>query len=223
MEVFRTYVEPLIRSEVRQACISDSNETLTLHIRNGDVALDTKTLHQQPPCRYYYSIIENGNNGKAFNDIQLIYSRDAVVSPCIAQIKHRYPKAKIKYPGTLESDACKLMKAKNLAVTTSAFSAAFKLLNTDIQRLFYFNPFQCSWTTGLMETKTDVHCRYYDLNLTEACQAFPKASVMQFRYVSANHTLKHAISRPKAAKRIETANYFNGRDGGHLSRSACIR
>eukprot|EP00747_Dinoflagellata_sp_TGD_P102714 gnl/TRDRNA2_/TRDRNA2_168746_c0_seq4.p1 gnl/TRDRNA2_/TRDRNA2_168746_c0~~gnl/TRDRNA2_/TRDRNA2_168746_c0_seq4.p1 ORF type:complete len:225 (+),score=24.49 gnl/TRDRNA2_/TRDRNA2_168746_c0_seq4:371-1045(+) len=183
LDVYRKYVLPYVKPNVSDACASEGDDMLTIHLRNGDTSRSTRSCHAQAPCEYLDKVINTGNNGSSFHSIRLISSNQLPQNPCLRHVKSEHAdKHVVASRGTKAHDYCALIKAKNLALSVSSFSTTAKMLNTGLSRLFYFD--SISYDANICRGKKNLnrHMMGYDFDSLEVCAAFPMAIRLQPNY-----------------------------------------
>jgi len=178
--LYQKYVLPLLKHDVMDKCDGGAEDEVTVHIRNGDVALhndlnpDMRPEHRQPPCAYFHKVIQTGYKGGPFKKVQLVYSTEEPVSPCIDDIlaKHK-DKVVLKPASSLAGDVCNVLAAKNLATTMSSFATVLKMMNTGLKRLFFANMLSEKIMTP---EQYDIQKDYYEFKVDELCQVFPEVT-----------------------------------------------
>jgi len=202
--LYGNHVLPYMQKDVLRACKAPGERTVTLHIRNGDVALSyggqmRHGYHDQPPCLYYHQVINTGYDGGPFSEIQLVHSKEEPKNPCINDIMSRHRDKRILQPtNSVRGDTCLLLKAKSLAVTQSSFSTAMKMVSSKLRRLFFANM--------LLEDEGRTFDNF-DLNTTEVCKAFP-------------HTVGFKVL-PLEPRPAASDSYFLRFPAASLVRTAC--
>eukprot|EP00747_Dinoflagellata_sp_TGD_P109810 gnl/TRDRNA2_/TRDRNA2_170793_c0_seq5.p1 gnl/TRDRNA2_/TRDRNA2_170793_c0~~gnl/TRDRNA2_/TRDRNA2_170793_c0_seq5.p1 ORF type:complete len:409 (+),score=47.52 gnl/TRDRNA2_/TRDRNA2_170793_c0_seq5:160-1227(+) len=191
-QIYESQIKPYLRSDVWAACEAGREDTITIHMRDGDVAHDTSSHHAQPPCLYFETVIESGYNGSSFKYVDLVHDGEQPLNPCVDVIKSKYADKILHNKGTgvtdsaIKVDSCKVLKANNLAMTTSSFAGTLALMNNQVSRYFYADTFdedvKQSLGSGLFVTKM----RDMNWNLTEVCQVWPKAQRYSFGKVHKN-------------------------------------
>jgi hypothetical protein len=91
---------------------------VVLHMRSGDIMKPWKVaeLAPQPPCSFYNSVVETGNNGGAFDHVLIVTEQD-FRNPCI-QALHNALSARVKVQAhSVSEDACVMVTAQNLAIS----------------------------------------------------------------------------------------------------------
>lgn len=179
-EAYQKYIMPLLKDDIMDRCEIGQDDEVTIHVRNGDVALhndlnpEMRPEHRQPPCAYFHKVIQTGNNGGPFKKIQLVYSNEEPVSPCIDDIlsKHK-DKVVMKPAPTLAGDVCHILRAKNVATTMSSFATVLKMLNPGLQHLFFVNMLSPKIMTP---EQYDIQMDYYEFRVKEACEVFPQVT-----------------------------------------------
>eukprot|EP00746_Dinoflagellata_sp_MGD_P104592 gnl/MRDRNA2_/MRDRNA2_43424_c0_seq2.p1 gnl/MRDRNA2_/MRDRNA2_43424_c0~~gnl/MRDRNA2_/MRDRNA2_43424_c0_seq2.p1 ORF type:complete len:214 (+),score=52.26 gnl/MRDRNA2_/MRDRNA2_43424_c0_seq2:83-724(+) len=71
------YVKPLLQHP--QDDFKSSEEELLIHLRSGDMMRPGGIMHpqtRQPPCAAYDKVIEEGNDGKPFQNVRIIGEHD---------------------------------------------------------------------------------------------------------------------------------------------------
>jgi len=175
-QAFRDYILPYVQPHIYESCTPPGDDTIVIHLRNGDVGQkypDSKNnapFHQQPPCLYFHKVIEEGNGGKPFSTIQLIYEKEAhkgKTNMCIKDIveKHNATKRILHTNFKIQSDLCMMLTAKNLAATSSPVSTTVKRMNPNLERYF--------WSTKIEENQPMANL--YDLQFPAICEAYPKS------------------------------------------------
>jgi len=177
---YQKYVLPLLSSEVRDKCEPGADDEITVHIRNGDVALhddlnpEMRPEHRQPPCAYFHKVIETGYKGGPFKRVQLVYSNEEPASPCIDDILEKHKDKVILRPApAMPGDVCHILRAKNLATTMSSFATVLKMMNTGLQRLFVANMLSPRIMT---KEQYEIQMDYYEFRVNELCDVFPEVT-----------------------------------------------
>jgi hypothetical protein len=111
---------------------------VVLHMRSGDI-MEYWTQggkDPQPPCEFYVSVVEEGNNGTAFDHV-LIVTQPDFRNPCIAAVKRRFP-SKIRVQSrSVTEDACMIATAQNVATGAfSTFDTGLLRLNTRLKNIY---------------------------------------------------------------------------------------
>jgi hypothetical protein len=193
---YRKYVLPLLNSEVRDKCEPGADDEVTIHLRNGDVALhndlnpEMRPEHRQPPCAYFHKVIETGYKGGPFKKVQLVYSTEEPASPCIDDILAKHTdKVVLKPASSLAGDVCHILETKNLATTMSSFATVLKMLNPGLQRLFFVNMLSEKIMTA---EQYDIQMDYYEFKVDQLCDVFPEVTSYQVPdlYLNENFFLK---------------------------------
>jgi hypothetical protein len=177
---YQKYVLPLLNHDVTEKCEDGADDEVTVHIRNGDVALhndlnpDMRPEHRQPPCAYFHKVIQTGYKGGPFKRVQLVYSTEEPASPCIDDILAKHKDKVVLKPATsLAGDVCHILAAKNLATTMSSFATVLKMMNRGLQRLFFVNMLSSKIMTP---EQYDIQMDYYEFKVDELCQVFPEVT-----------------------------------------------
>eukprot|EP00747_Dinoflagellata_sp_TGD_P109812 gnl/TRDRNA2_/TRDRNA2_170793_c0_seq7.p1 gnl/TRDRNA2_/TRDRNA2_170793_c0~~gnl/TRDRNA2_/TRDRNA2_170793_c0_seq7.p1 ORF type:complete len:406 (+),score=27.52 gnl/TRDRNA2_/TRDRNA2_170793_c0_seq7:47-1219(+) len=198
-QLYNTQIKPYVRSDVWTACEMGTSDTVTIAMRDGNVA-DARSgciardhrprnqryscsEHAQPPCRYFEMVIEHGNNGGPFAHIDLVHGGNGgrKQNRCVDHIKSKYKDKIMNHQGSdlsgseaLKVDACKILKAKNLALTMSSFASTLANMNNQISRYFYVDIPDESLKKSLGGVSPR-RIRDMNLNFTEVCQVWPNA------------------------------------------------
>ena len=191
---------PLLRPEVLSACKVPRNDTLVIHVRDGDVAMATTNSHAQPPCNYFHHVIETGNRGLPFEKIMLVHSNQGTVNWCIKDIqtRHAHKIVDAPKPTSVAHDTCVILQAKNLALTSSSFGITLTMMNKRIDQLFLVDsltainisddrPKQHEKASKAKKFLVPRKIEDFELDPTELCAVFPRA--MHYR-VPVNGTIK---------------------------------
>jgi hypothetical protein len=180
MATYNKYVMPLMRNDITERCAAGADDEVTIHIRNGDVALhndlnpEMRPEHRQPPCAYFHKVIQTGHNGSAFKRVQLVYSNEEPASPCIDDIVEKHKDKVILRPApAVPGDVCHILRAKNLATTMSSFATVLKMMNMGLQRLFFANMLSPKIMT---KEQYDIQMDYYEFRMNELCDVFPEVT-----------------------------------------------
>jgi hypothetical protein len=218
-EIYLRQIAPLVRPEVYNTCVPSSKDTLVIHVRDGDAAHDVASSHTQPPCEYFHRIIEIGNRGHAFSRLILVHSGQDPENLCVEAIRSRHSGklVDLDLPTSIAHDACVILQASNLALTSSAFGVSFAMMNTRVDQLFVIDAVTSildprqpklhadAWNVFTLSRKIDD----FQLDAKELCAAFPRA--MHYR-VPSNGTI---ISVTNEAKRARPADLSKRRNGLH--------
>lgn len=89
-KIYQRFILPMIEPSVFSSCSHLGDETVTIHIRDGDVSRQNNPYHIQPPCAFFRRIIATGNGGKEFKYVQLVHSGELPLNPCVADIETLY-------------------------------------------------------------------------------------------------------------------------------------
>jgi len=115
--VMRKYLYPSLKPSTVD---TDANE-LVIHVRGGDKL--KKDHHPQPPCAAYDKVIHEAK----YTRVRIIASeRDGADNPCWAKLKSLPARARVEVNFqslSLHDDFSTLVKARNLFVAYSTFSA----------------------------------------------------------------------------------------------------
>lgn len=197
-EVFMDTLRGYLRPEVLGACEEPLDDEVTLHIRTGDVAQINSGAHGQPPCSFYEEVLRAGNGGGAFRRARLVYAPakgsaaglGRTQSACVEQIlRGRRLGEDVFVPGmdskgvqrgggSMVESFCHLLKARSLALPPSNFNLVPKMMNSALERLFYWRPSLEVEEPRLVPTIVHDH----DFDHASVCQVFPQS--IQFRLVS---------------------------------------
>lgn len=110
------------------------DETLTIHIRSGDIfEPDDNARYGQPPLSWYELLIERGGFGKVVVVTQTHFSVGQA-NPVIAKIQERWPHVEI-ISQSPEHDFHTLRHARHVALSVSTFAVAAAMLNDRMQTL----------------------------------------------------------------------------------------
>eukprot|EP00746_Dinoflagellata_sp_MGD_P092091 gnl/MRDRNA2_/MRDRNA2_36457_c0_seq1.p1 gnl/MRDRNA2_/MRDRNA2_36457_c0~~gnl/MRDRNA2_/MRDRNA2_36457_c0_seq1.p1 ORF type:complete len:982 (+),score=123.89 gnl/MRDRNA2_/MRDRNA2_36457_c0_seq1:139-2946(+) len=188
---------PYLRRDVIDACEAPTEGTLTIHMRSGDKALSIPGVSGwkgggQPPCAFFHTVIDTGFNGGPFKELQLVYDSEAKEKNlCVEDIIRKHKDKTIHFPaGPIHFDACRVVKAKNLALAPSSLSTTLVHFAKDVKRLFHakLEPPPCHrnyedhfWSTGHQKDTEWVHGELAPWNfdfteLGEVCQRFPQTT-----------------------------------------------
>ena len=184
-DIYLRNVAPLVRPEVYDSCDPADQETLVIHLRDGDASADVASSHAQPPCDYYHRIIETGNHGHTFNKLILVHSGQLPENLCVESIRSRHQGKLIDsdQPTSIEHDACVFLRAKNIALTSSAFGISFGMMNAHVDKIFFvdavtsiLDPKQPrlhpdAWNGLALPRKVDD----FQLDANGLCSTFPRA------------------------------------------------
>jgi len=184
--IYLQQIRPLLRYEVISTCEPLSNETLVIHLRDGDVATDTSSPHAQPPCAYFHDVILFGNNGVAFKWVLLVHSNQEPLNPCVSELSARHTDklGSLDQPRTVINDTCMVLQAKNLALTSSSFGITLAMMSHNVARLFVIDVVTA---VGLNSQTSNDHSDVsestmlarkiedFELNVTQLCSVFPQA------------------------------------------------
>jgi len=164
-ELYDTHLRS--HSTILHKCEREAEDVVTIHVRNGDVNKGKALCHEQPSCDYFHKVIDEGADGRPFRLANIIASAQRPENPCIKDLLSRKGQTKINVYNnrSVAEDYCALVSASNLAVTTSSFSTTAKMMNSQLNRMFY--PVTLSETTCKTES--------YDLDAPQVCEAFPMA------------------------------------------------
>lgn len=148
-------------------CEREAKDVVTIHVRNGDVNRKGfhGTCHEQPSCDYFHKVIDEGLDGHPFRLANIIASAQLPENHCIKELLSRKGQTQINVynHGSVAEDYCALISASNLAVTTSSFSTTAKMMNSQLDRMFY----------PVTMTETACKTASYDLDASQVCEAFP--------------------------------------------------
>ena len=178
--IYQQQIRPLLLPSVWSACEPEAGEdSVVVHIRDGDVAEATTGDHAQPPCAYYHHVISTGFGGRPFRRVRLVHSGAVPHNPCMQGIVAQHGNRLVVDPDptpSLAKDTCLLLTARNLALATSSFSTTAMMMNRDIRQLF------------VMDT-TIAHAAMsrFALNRTELCAALPR--VVHYRLTAKRYKL----------------------------------
>mmetsp|Transcript_2061 Transcript_2061/g.2385 ORF Transcript_2061/g.2385 Transcript_2061/m.2385 type:complete len:464 (+) Transcript_2061:179-1570(+) len=201
-DIYMRQIRPLLRPEVLSACKVPRNDTLVIHVRDGDVAMATTKYHAQPPCHYFHHVIETGNRGLPFEKIMLVHSNQKEkVNWCVKDIqtRHAHKMVEAPKPTSVAHDTCVVLQAKNLALTTSSFGITLAMMNTQIDQLFVVDSVtaiviienahtkQPKEVSDTEEFKVLRMIEDFELDPAELCAVFPRA--MHYR-VPVNGTIR---------------------------------
>jgi len=223
--IYLQQIRPLLRHEVLSACEILSDETLVIHLRDGDVAADTSSPHAQPPCAYFHHVIQFGNDGLAFKWVLLVHSNQEPANPCVGDIQthHASKLIHLEKPSTVVNDTCVVLQAKNLALTSSSFGVTLAMMSLHVKRLFVIdvvtavllNSNSAESSSAFSKSVTLARkIEDFELNVAELCSVFPQALhyslptngtfmaiVNQLDYVvKMNASGKGAVVDPKESK-----------------------
>jgi len=184
-DIYLRNIAPLVRPEVHETCAPADKETLVIHVRDGDASADVASSHTQPPCEYYHRIIETGNNGHAFKKLIVVHSGQLPGNLCVEFIRNRHLGKVIDsdQSTSIEHDACVILHATNIALTSSAFGISFAMMNAHVDRIFFvdavtsiLDPKQPklhpdAWNGLTLPRKIDD----FQLDANGLCSTFPRA------------------------------------------------
>eukprot|EP00746_Dinoflagellata_sp_MGD_P107043 gnl/MRDRNA2_/MRDRNA2_44977_c0_seq1.p1 gnl/MRDRNA2_/MRDRNA2_44977_c0~~gnl/MRDRNA2_/MRDRNA2_44977_c0_seq1.p1 ORF type:complete len:327 (+),score=87.67 gnl/MRDRNA2_/MRDRNA2_44977_c0_seq1:87-1067(+) len=146
------YVKPLLQHPNDDNKVSE--DELLIHLRSGDMMRPGGISHpqtRQPPCAAYDKIIEEGNDGAAFQNVRIIGEHDHR-NPCFDELVKRHPDKNVTVQEkSFIDDAAALINARNLALGTSSFSLMLGLFNEHLER---------AWAAQQTITKEIVGCGY---------------------------------------------------------------
>lgn len=161
---YSKYILPYLRKDVTASCMGADEGTLVVHLRDGDTASICRGNKAQPPCSYYDTIISTGYDGGPFSKVELVHY-GAPENPCVQHLLGKHSNKIIqRQEGSLQMDTCAIIKATNLAVSFSSFSATFKMMNTHVKRLYL----------PALSEKPRLFLNY-DENITDVCLTLPGA------------------------------------------------
>jgi hypothetical protein len=178
--IYQQHIIPLLLPSVLQSCTPEiAEDSVVVHLRDGDVANDSDGEHAQPPCVFYNHAISTGFGGKPFRRVRLVHSMSGKdQSPCMKMIVAQHSD-KLVVPTALPSlaeDKCLLQTARNLVLSTSSFGTCAMMMNRNLQQLFVMNTIDMVNLTipsgaSARHERSVVH---HSLDRTELCAALPR-------------------------------------------------
>ena len=106
---------------------------LYIHIRSGDIFINSiNRMYSQPPLCFYQKII-NDNNYKGIYILS-----NGHENPVVDELIKLYPYIKYIH-GSLISDISLLVNAYNLVISISTFTFTLIKLNNNLMKLYYYN------------------------------------------------------------------------------------
>lgn len=169
--IYVNQIKPYLRKEVVGACDAGREDTIVIHVRDGDISRDLNGSHRQPPCRYFHEVIEKGNGGAAFPRVLLVHSDEEPTNLCVADITAKHRGKLVPHQSNIRRDACTILKAKNLALTSSSFGITLAMMNTDVDRLFHVDTLRGNVGFDLYRRK-EVN---FELHHEQRCKVFPNS------------------------------------------------
>ena len=199
-----------LRAEVEQACESMGDNTITMHIRNGDVARRTTGGHKQPACLYYETVINTGYHGGQFRQVDLVHAqsdKNKRQNPCLADLQQKYEKIILprSNQGGMVYDACRILKAKNLAFTSSSFGITLAMMNTGIHWLFTVNTYDQTMPRSF-DAEFYRRVNLFEMDVGQLCEVF------------GNVTGFHMVG----GRQVDQATYFLAYPHSLLKHSSCL-
>jgi hypothetical protein len=93
-------------------------------------------MDPQPPCNYYAAVVEEGNNGTAFDHVLIVTQKDRR-NPCIAAMQGWFSSSRVKVQSSsVNEDACMIATAQNLATAAwSTWDTGLSRLNPNLKNL----------------------------------------------------------------------------------------
>ena len=166
--VYMASVRPYVRASVLAACAPPREDELVVHVRDGDVALDERGAHAQPPCAYFARVIRAGG----WRRVHLVHSSEPPLSPCVAEIERTIGAADDK--GGIAAHACRILTASNLALTSSSFGITHMMMNARVQRLYSIDT--VTQQPGIKDAVLVKKVKDFELDADELCRVFPHVS-----------------------------------------------
>lgn len=123
-DIAQKYVVPVLNLNLD---LKDMNNSVSIHLRGGDIMLSHPTFIQ-PPWLYYKTILENNH----FNTVHVVHEDNS--NSCIDKLKE-LPETYCQ-SSTEKHDLEKLCMAENLIMSFSTFSLFVFFVSKNIKQLF---------------------------------------------------------------------------------------
>jgi hypothetical protein len=135
-EIFHTYIKPIyIHSKIHCQAQPDSESTLYIHIRSGDIFSEAKPhkLYVQPPLSYYDHIITMQK------PIHIILVSEDRLNPCINALLTKYAGMinHVCNPGDPKDDIAVLCQAKNIVFGLGTFSYLIMCISGNLAKVWF--------------------------------------------------------------------------------------
>lgn len=126
----------LERGKARCNTTLGGDRSLVMHMRGGDIMLPStpSNTHPQPPCSFYEDVMEHGNDGMAFQRALLV-TQD-FRNPCVKRMRQKYVGRLTVQSSSIHDDACALISATSLAISSSTWGSALARLNPNLRNLY---------------------------------------------------------------------------------------
>jgi hypothetical protein len=107
------------------------SQGVVLSMRSGG---ELAGVAPQPPCSFYALVVEQGNNGSAFDNVLIMAH---LRNPCVHVLQAWYPSKVRVQSGSAKEDACMMATAQNVASAAwSTLDAGFTRLNVNLKNLY---------------------------------------------------------------------------------------
>ncbi len=135
-EIFHTYIKPIyIHAKIHCQAQPDSESTLYIHIRSGDIFSKPKPhkLYVQPPLSYYDYIIS------LQKPAHIILVSEDRLNPCINALLAKYAGmiTHVCKPGDPKNDIAVLCRAKSIVFGMGTFSFPIMCLSGNLAKVWF--------------------------------------------------------------------------------------
>ncbi len=135
-EIFQTYIKPIyIHAKIHCQAQPDSESTLYIHIRSGDIFSKPKPhkLYVQPPLSYYDHIITQQK------PTHIILVSEDRLNPCINALLTKYAGmiTHVCKPGDPKNDIAVLCRAKSIVFGMGTFSFPIMCLSGNLAKVWF--------------------------------------------------------------------------------------
>ena len=135
-EIFHMYIKPIyIHSKIHNQAHPDSDSTLYIHIRSGDIFSKAKPhkLYVQPPLSYYNHIITE------MKPEHIILVSEDRLNPCINALLTKYTGmiTHVCNPGDPKNDIAVLCRAKQIVFGMGTFSFPIMCMSGNLAKVWF--------------------------------------------------------------------------------------
>ncbi len=135
-EIFHTYIKPIyIHAKIHCQAQPDSDSTLYIHIRSGDIFTEQNpnSFYVQPPLSYYDHIITMQK------PIHIILVSEDRLNPCINALLTKYAGIITHFcnPGDPKNDIAVLCRAKNIVFGLGTFSFPIMCMSGNLAKAWF--------------------------------------------------------------------------------------
>lgn len=199
-------IKPYLSRNVWSAC--EPFDGLVIHVRDGDVSSRMNSVeHSQPPCAYFKSVIQSGN----YESVLLVHSGGYPASICVKVLRDAYPGVVYEHAGSILRDACSILTAKNLALTSSSFGITLSMMSSSYDRLYLVDPLKAHTRGGMLQSIYRRKVKDFELDLGQLCEAYNATEITKYEVVRDNQTemffaspAAYFYDYPKTALKIST-------------------